>query len=149
MGKGRRVAVTAALGMAGALGLSAVAGANSAAMPFVDVIRLTGAAEVPGPGDPDGRGIAILRIDSETGEICYHLIVFRIEPAFAAHIHEGDSMTAGPVVQGLDAPTDRMSKGCVTNAALASAIVADPENYYVNVHNAPFPGGAVRGQLED
>jgi hypothetical protein len=29
----------------------------------------------------------------------------------------------------------------------ADAIAANPANYYVNVHNAPFPGGAVRGQL--
>jgi hypothetical protein len=26
-------------------------------------------------------------------------------------------------------------------------IVANPGNYYLNVHNAEFPPGAVRGQL--
>ena len=40
---------------------------------FVDITRLTGAAEVPGPGDPDGRGTAVIRVDSESGEICYRL----------------------------------------------------------------------------
>ena len=30
---------------------------------------------------------------------------------------------------------------------LLKAIIRNPENYYVNVHNAPFPNGAVRGQL--
>jgi hypothetical protein len=29
------------------------------------------------------------------------------------------------------------------------SIVADPASFYVNVHNGDFPGGAVRGQLED
>jgi hypothetical protein len=29
----------------------------------------------------------------------------------------------------------------------AKDIVQTPENYYVNVHNAEYPGGAVRGQL--
>jgi hypothetical protein len=32
-------------------------------------------------------------------------------------------------------------------ATLASAIKANPGQYYVNVHNGTFPGGAVRGQL--
>ena len=114
---------------------------------FVDITRLTGAAEVPGPGDPDGRGTAVIRVDSRTGAICYRLRVHRIEPATMAHIHLGGPTVAGPVVQGLAAPTDGSSSGCVVNGALADAIVAHPSNYYVNVHNAPFPPGAVREQL--
>ena len=27
-------------------------------------------------------------------------------------------------------------------------ILANPEDYYVNVHNAEFPSGAIRGQLQ-
>ena len=38
--------------------------------------------------------------------------------------------------------------GCVeVDRDLAEAIAADPRGYYVNVHNAEFPGGAIRGQL--
>lgn len=145
---GRRIlAVTAALGVAGALGLSAGAAADSAAGRFVDATRLTGAAEVPGPGDPDGLGTAIIKVDSDTGTICYRIIVRRVEPATMAHIHVGGPDDPGPVVQGLEPPTDGSSSGCVQNATLANNIVEDPSNYYVNVHNGPFMGGAVRGQL--
>jgi hypothetical protein len=31
---------------------------------------LTGAAEVPGPGDADGKGNGVVRVDGSSGEIC-------------------------------------------------------------------------------
>lgn len=142
----RALAVTASLGVVGALALPMLAGAQGRTN-FVFVTGLSGAEEVPGPGDPDGSGLAVVRVDTEDGEICSMVRVRDIEPATAAHIHVGPEGVAGPVVQGLVPPTDGKSSGCVVNAVLADAIVADPSNYYVNVHNAPFPAGAVRGQL--
>jgi len=35
----------------------------------------------------------------------------------------------------------------VTVGALAQDLIQNPSAYYVNVHNGPFPKGAVRGQL--
>ena len=54
------------------------------------------------------------------------------------------------VVIPLDPPTtDGLVSGCVTaDPALLADIVAHPGNYYVNVHNAPYPAGALRGQLD-
>ena len=42
-----------------------------------------------------------------------------------------------------------VGRTCLTdlNKNLLKDILRNPENYYVNVHNAPFPNGAVRGQL--
>lgn len=110
---------------------------------------LTGAAEVPGPGDPDGTGTAEITVNSGQNRVCYKLSVSNIAPATAAHIHEAPPTAAGPVVVTLGAPNaSGMSSGCVTvTRALALEILKRPADYYVNVHNAAFPGGAVRGQL--
>jgi hypothetical protein len=109
---------------------------------------LTGAAEVPGPGDPDGSGTAVLTLNYGQGEICYELSVSGIAPATAAHIHVGSADVAGPVVVGLAAPTSGSSSGCSSvDRDLIKAIIQNPDVYYVNVHNAEFPAGALRGQL--
>jgi hypothetical protein len=109
---------------------------------------LTGAEEVPGPGDPDGSGIAKIKPDAEDSEICYKIKVRDIQPATAAHIHVGTSEEAGPVVVGLEPPTDGSSSGCAdADRALINNILQNPSDYYVNVHNAEYPAGAVRGQL--
>jgi hypothetical protein len=109
---------------------------------------LTGAAEVPGPGDPDGSGSAVVRVNPGQAEVCYALTVSNIAPAVAAHIHVGTATVAGPVVVGLTPPTSGSSSGCASvSRELAIAIILDPENYYVNVHTSEFPAGAVRGQL--
>ncbi|HYC97755.1 CHRD domain-containing protein [Brevundimonas sp.] len=110
---------------------------------------MTGAAEAPGPGDPDGSGSATIRIDPlAAGRVCYDLSVTGVAPATAAHIHRGGLGVAGPVVVTLTAPTAGSSSGCVDAAAsLGAEILAMPAAFYVNVHNAPYPNGAVRGQL--
>ncbi len=109
---------------------------------------MTGANEVPGPGDPDGVGAAAILINATRGRICYALAVKHIAPATMAHIHVGAVTAAGPVVVNFDPPTRGFSANCTTvDPALAGAIAATPSNYYVNVHNADFMAGAVRGQL--
>lgn len=110
---------------------------------------LDGASEVPGPGDPDGSGSARVTVNRGQGEVCWWLEVEGIEQAAAAHIHVGAAGVAGPIVVGLTPPgPDGTSAGCVTiDRDLAKAIGKDPSSYYVNVHNAMYPAGALRGQL--
>lgn len=110
--------------------------------------NLTGAAEVPGPGDPDGGGTVQVTLNTDKNEVCYDLTVTKIDEATAAHIHEGAVDKDGPVKVGLDAPKGGSAKGCKTaDAAVVKDIMANPANYYVNIHNAAYPKGAVRGQL--
>ncbi|HEX6732150.1 MAG TPA: CHRD domain-containing protein [Pyrinomonadaceae bacterium] len=109
---------------------------------------LTGAAEVPGPGDTDGTGTAQITLNHGQGEVCYELTVDKIAAANAAHIHSGAVDKAGPPIANLTAPTNGSSKGCVSlDKDKIKDIIQNPANYYVNVHNAEFPDGAVRGQL--
>jgi hypothetical protein len=111
--------------------------------------HLNGENEVPGPGDPDGWGHAIIKLNPQRNTVCYILHVRRIAPATAAHIHVGGPDVAGPVVVPLEAPTDGHSRGCVQNIdpGLMRELRQNPRDYYVNVHNAEYPAGAVRGQL--
>ncbi|HWQ16194.1 MAG TPA: CHRD domain-containing protein [Roseiflexaceae bacterium] len=134
------------LALAAALAAAGPAFADDGGRPFSTA--LTGAAERPNPGDPDGSGHASLTLNQGQGEICYELHVEDIAPATAAHIHVGTADVAGPVVVPLVPPASGSSSACATVAPeLIKAIRQNPENYYVNVHNAEFPAGALRGQL--
>ena len=65
-----------------------------------------------------------------------------------AHIHKGAVGMAGPVVIALTAPANGWAKDCApVTADVMAAILAAPSDYYVNVHTATFPKGAIRGQL--
>ena len=112
---------------------------------------LTGAAEVPGPGDPDATGHAQVTLNLGQGEVCYEIQVANLLlPAAAAHIHVSSATVAGPVVIGLAAPdATGHAEGCITGVDrdLVKAIIQNPANYYVNVHTSQYPAGAVRGQL--
>lgn len=114
-------------------------------------IEMSGAAEVPGPADPDGSGTANLRFNPGKGEVCFELTVSNIVlPATGAHIHAGSATESGDIVVPLDPAPDASgsSSGCVSaDRALIEAILQNPAGYYVNVHNEEFPAGAVRGQL--
>ncbi len=128
------------------LGSTAVYAAEDAGAQFTTT--LDGASEVPVTGDPDGMGTATIRVNPGRAQICYTISVSGIAPATMAHIHEAPAGSPGPVVAGLSAPASGTSQGCVSvTRELAKEIIKNPSDYYVNVHNAEFPGGAVRGQL--
>jgi hypothetical protein len=138
---------TLALLAAATLAMTVAAPAVAGGRPFDTA--LLGANEVPGPGDPDGSGAAAVTVNPGQEEACFTLTVSDVEPILAAHIHRGTADVAGPVVVDL-APTfvDGTATGCVTvERGLAREILRDPDGFYVNVHNASFPAGALRGQL--
>ena len=116
---------------------------------------LKGANEVPGPGDPDGRGRAFVGLAGDRA--CFALEWSGIGAPTAAHIHDGRAGVAGPVVVLFFQPGTNAASlpgtlssvaGCVdVDPALARRIAARPRDWYVNIHTADFPAGAIRGQL--
>jgi hypothetical protein len=117
----------------------------------------TGATDRRIVGDPNGRGeVYVFGIDGDPTTLCYVLLVDRIAPATAAHIHEAAAGANGPVVVNLAAPGDGDAADCLTegepgkfvSGQTVADILANPSDYYVNVHNAAYPGGALRGQLQ-
>ncbi len=100
-------------------------------------------------GDSGGHGFFTYTLEST--EFCWTLSWQGIDDPLAGHVHVAPREVAGPIVidlnaDGIGGPD---TSGCrEISATLAEAIAADPGAYYVNVHNAAFPAGAIRGQLK-
>jgi hypothetical protein len=107
--------------------------------------KLAGKYEVP-KGSPNGHGIVNIQMKAALGKVCWTFQIVGVAPPSAAHIHKGRAGVAGPVIVPLGATYK--TKGC-TSAPKKTivAIESNPNAYYVNVHNAKYPNGAVRGQL--
>lgn len=123
-------------------------GATTSASAEPPAIPLNGDQENPA-ADADGHGFFTYEINGT--EFCYTLEWQRIDTAFAAHIHRAPRGVNGGIVIPLsvgDGSGSRVDTCTTTTPELATEITANPKNFYVNVHNQPFPGGAIRGQLK-
>jgi CHRD domain len=126
---------------------------------------LLGTNENP-DADLDGRGKASVSIDVAAGQACFDVSFKDGGTANRGHIHRGGPADNGPIVvaffdiqavpaQSGDPRHDVLEStngltGCVSaNPTVLQEIVDNPSGFYVNLHNARFPGGFVRGQLGD
>lgn len=151
---------TAADTTAAAAGSTSDTSGTSSGVPTY-VVELTGGAEVPGPGDPEGTGTLELQF-SAAGEVCINGELDGIDEITALHLHSG---TADEASEEADVTIDLGSQPgdddplapfplnyCVTADPAAiedliSELAEDPGDYLVNVHTAEYPDGAARGQL--
>jgi Cu/Zn superoxide dismutase len=111
---------------------------------------LTGSQEVPPEsGDPNGIGAAALHVTS-AGQVDYALAVAHLAgDILSVHVHNAPRGQRGADVFDLENPVNGFISGTVQiDPADATAIIANPQNYYVEVHTTAFPTGAIRGQLQ-
>jgi hypothetical protein len=110
----------------------------------------------PGAGDNDGTGHARITLRPNQDQVCFRLSWRNIGSPTASHIHTGERGTNGDILVTLfssDSPlpgTINAVEGCASGVedATSNDIRDNPRDFYVNVHNADFPGGAIRGQLK-
>ena len=150
-----------AVGLVAAIAVPTIAFGNARPNPVAAtstplVAQLIGANEVPIPGDTDGSGAAAITFDlvAVPPTVCWDFSFSGIAtPITAAHIHPGVAGVANlPIITFTPATFGANSAtGCkdLVGAEITAApdVVANPANYYVNIHNADFGGGAARGQL--
>jgi len=107
-------------------------------------------------GDPNGFGTATVIVqktpDTATEMVCFGIAVQGIDTPTAAHIHSNKAGANGSIAVFLAAPNGGnpgTASACADNVpnSTVSAIRNAPANFYVNVHTADKPGGALRGQL--
>jgi hypothetical protein len=152
-------AAAAAIVLAAATATPALAfGASAAPVSHTQsvffIAQLNGNNEVTadgtrGAGDLDGRATELLRIRGD--QLTFAATWTGIGAPVAGHIHQGAAGTNGAVVvpffAGALPATLTAFRGTVTisDASLATAIEANPESFYANLHTADFPNLDWRG----
>jgi hypothetical protein len=141
-------------------GLVAVAGASARVETdggAAEVSATTFTIELTGPG---GTGSAFVSLNPG-GRVCYVIEVTLTTPGDVpqepapgignAHIHD---VATGGIAIHLDSTFTSLgggtflATGCVRgDKAVVRDVIAHPDQYYVNVHTASFPAGAVSGTL--
>lgn len=163
----------------GLLALAAVAAAATAvaASDRNFGVHLKGRNEIP-PRPTNAQGQALFRLSDDGSSIEYKVIAANLHNLVAGHIHLGAETDNGPVVAflvpNMPAGGGRVSgvvaEGTITAASLIGPLAGQPlsalltaiesGNAYVNLHTndgaAPtntgpgdFPGGEIRGQLDE
>ena len=103
-------------------------------------------------GDPDGTGTAEVFINVGQQRVCWDITVNNISAPQRGHIHRGPAGGAGGIVIGFFEASDVNLEGCTSTTQpvdreLLTEIMQNPQDFYVNIHTADFPSGAIRGQL--
>ena len=131
---------------AGLLAAAALVPVVAQAAPVKLSATLSGANETAG-GDATASGGFSATVDPETNDFCYSLWADKTVKATMAHVHKGEAGADGAPVTTLDV-TGKDNDMCIAlDKDKLQPIVDNPAGFYVNIHTAAFPKGALRGQL--
>ena len=133
----------------GAAFLAVLAAAPVAAQNYAILSTNLFGENVPG-GGADSDAIADFdgEIDLTQDRLCYYLEMEGLNGADAAHVHRAKSGESGPVVVTLPLPGTPGDEVCVNiEKSLLRSMADQPSDYYVDVHSADKPDGALRGQF--
>ncbi len=130
------------LALAAVLVASAATGASGTKFE----VALKGPNESPA-APASNKGKVELTLNAKTGKVCWEFKLAHVDgKPNQAHIHKGKRGVSGNVVIPLGGAYKR--QGCTTaSKSLVRSILKTPAGFYVNVHNAKHPLGAMRGQL--
>ena len=141
---------------AAAIIVSAIAltGCETVEEAYYERISTTYTAELRGSnevhqGNLNASGSAEISFSDELTRVCWDLNdLTGLGPITGAHIHRGSAGVDGPVVLPLQQATGGGWRGCSGDTDwVQGAFDEGLQNYYVNVHTAEYPNGAIRGQL--
>ncbi|TDD94842.1 CHRD domain-containing protein [Actinomadura rubrisoli] len=147
----RRSITIAAVAAAG-LALAAVpAEADAAGEGTFLATSLNGARVASGAGDGDGSAVAFLGVKGD--QVSFAIRFSGIAIPTRGELHQGAKGTDGqvripffttPLLTGSDSVSGTVR---VTDPKLLDGLRTNPGDFYIDLHNKPFPGGAVRGQV--
>jgi hypothetical protein len=102
-------------------------------------------------GDPRGSAVELLRIRGN--QVAFEITWHSLAAPTAAQVHTGASGTTGsPVIPMLTAPmsgtvTAVAGSVAVNDPKLLARLANNPDQFYLNIGDATYPHGAVRGQF--
>ena len=102
-------------------------------------------ADLTASGDSNGSGHAMFKINKAKKKVCATVSWADIAKPSAAHIHRKSD---GEIVVDLVGSVTGGAK-CATGVSKRTIqkILDKPGKYYFNVHNTPYPAGAIQGAL--
>lgn len=146
----------------GVAGCGSKSGPTAPSTATIFTVQLSALNEVPPVTNAEAtaRGTAVVTIDSVANKIDFSVSLNSFTAGSVinvAHIHRAPAGTTAGVLlsTGLTAGSVTLTNGSGTfsfqsvpaGAADIADMIANPQNYYFNVHSALNPGGAIRGQL--
>ena len=128
-----------------ALATTALASPASAREADAAAAAVTRMAHLKPSGDPDGSGHAMVTLDRARKKVCADVAWTGIAKPNAAHLHR---VSDGSIFIDLSGSVTG-GKKCVTGVSerKIQKLIDRPGRYYFNVHNGPYPAGAIQGTL--